>query len=629
MNSASLSGACCILLALGCSGGASDHEKDPLGQARASIETSIGPGMGATVVPGAVRFRVWAPYAKQVYVAGDFNAWSMSSTPLAAEGNGNFVAEVPDARAGQKYKYVIHSAAGDKIWRTDPRAQQVENSIGAGIIHDPNTYTWKANGSTPQFHEQVLYELHVGTFNDEPGGGPGTWKSASKKLDHLVDLGVNMIAVMPIAEFPGDESWGYNPSFPFAPESAYGTPEDFKAFIDEAHTRGIGVILDIVHNHYGPTDLSLWCFDGECLGHGGPYFYTDWRARTPWGDTRPDYGRNQVRDYIRDSAQQWLGEYRLDGLRWDATKFMRTATGDNNTSIPNGYSLLQYINDDSKRLFPWKILIAEDFGGGNSVSQSTISGGMGFDSQWDGAFVHPIRDALRAGRDEDRSMWRVRDSIVTSYNGQGTQRVIYTESHDECANGKSRVPEMIAPGRADSWAARKRSALGTALVLTSPGIPMLFQGQEFLEWSGFDGNTPIDWSKATTYSTTLNLYRDLVHLRRNWHNSTRGLSGNNTNVHHVNDSGKVIAFHRWMNGGAGDDVIVVANFSNQSFGNYTIGVPRAGAWHVRFNSDSRRYSDDFGNFPSFDTSAESAGQDGMPFRANVGIGPYSTIILSQ
>lgn len=158
---------------------------------------------------------------------------------------------------------------------------------------------------------------------------------------------------------------------------------------------------------------------------------------------------------------------------------------------------------------------------------------------------------------------------------------------------------------------------------------MIFQGQEFLESGYFSDQTPLDWSKLTTYAGIQLLYHDLIRLRRNWFNQTAGLRGQNLNVHHVNNTDKLIAFHRWENGGPGDDVVVVANFANRGYDSYTLGFPRSGGWRVRFNSDWQGYSGDFGNQLGYDTEAGDGPQDGMPFQANVGVGPYSVLILSQ
>jgi 1,4-alpha-glucan branching enzyme len=584
------------------------------------------PGMGAEPFAGGTRFRVWAPNAKKVFVTGDFNNWGRSE--LANEGAGHHSADVPGAKAGDRYKFVILTPEGEELYRNDPRAARVENSSGNGIIHDPNAYVWKAKDyKTPEFNKHIIYEMHLGTFNDERGGAPGTWRSAMEKLDYLRDLGVTILQVMPPTEFPADFSWGYNPSYAFAPESAYGTPEDMKAFIDGAHARGMGVTMDVVHNHQGPADLPNWCFDGPCYGHGGIYFYTDWRVGTPWGDTRPDYGRKEVRDFIKDSAMMWLNEYRLDGLRFDGTKYMRTTDG--TTELPDGWNLLRWVTDEIKRSQPWKILIAEDFGGGDSITRSTAAGGAGFDSQWAGEFMHPIRGNLRAPFDTSRNMNDVAYSIGQAFNGSAFQRVIYTESHDEVANGETRLPEAIWPGNAGSRDAKKRSTLGAVLVMTSPGIPMLFQGQEILEDGWFDDQDPLDWSKATKFSGITALYRDLIALRRNTSNVTRGLSGSHLNIFHVNNNDKVIAFHRWDQGGAGDDTIVVVNMSSRPLANYQIGFPRTGRWKVRFNSDWNGYSSDFDNTNVFDVDANAGERDGLGANGTVRLGPYSAIILSQ
>jgi len=616
-------------LPLGCGSEAvGEGDSEVFDQSASALSASSRPGMGAMPYSGGTTFRVWAPGASRVFVAGDWNGWSDSANELGNEFNGNFSGDIAGANRWQKYKYVIYTPWGERIWKSDPRAGRVENSSGSSIIHDPSFYYWNTpNFQTPPWNEQVIYEMHVGTFYDSPGGGPGNWQSAKAKLDHLQALGVNMVEVMPIAEFPGDFSWGYNPAFPFAPETAHGTPEDMKSFIDEAHARGIGVIIDVVHNHWGPNDVPMWCFTGDCLGNGGHYFYTDWRAGTPWGNTRPDYGRNEVRDYIKDTVLMWLHEYRADGIRWDATKYIRTTDG--STSLNDGYTLLQYVNNSVDGDQAWKMMIAEDFGGGDSITKPTSQGGAGFDAQWAGEFVHPIRDAIITGSDSSRDMNAVAAAIGQKFNGQALRRVIYTESHDEVANGKTRVPEAIWPGNAGNWYARKRSTLGAALVMTSPGVPLIFQGQEMLEDGWCSDGDPLDWAKASTYGGIVTMYRDLIRLRRNWFNNTRGLRGDSVNVYHVNNTNKVIAFHRWQNGGAGDDVVVLANFSGTTFYNYNIGMPHWGMWRVRFNSDWNGYSGDFANTASLDTDANGAPRDGMGQSANITVGAYSVVILSQ
>lgn len=588
--------------------------------------TSQHPGMGGLLHDGGATFRVWAPAASQVWVTGDFNHWNWDE--LSSEWNGHWSTFVAGARVHQKYKYVIRDRWGNVTQRQDPRAQRVENSSGAAILHDPSSYPWRHGVRNTGRNETVIYELHVGSFHRK-GDGPGTFRTAVEKLDYLRDLGVSAVELMPILEFPGDFSWGYNPASLFAPESAYGSPDDFKWFVDEAHARGIGVIVDVVHNHWGPNDLATWCFSGDCLGSGGEYFYSDWRGETPWGHTRPDYGRPQVRDFVKDQAAMLLREYRVDGLRFDSTKYMRTVNGGDDTSLADGWRLLREITDQKNASEPWKLLVAEDFGAGDAMTKPTSRGGAGFDAQWSGDFVHPVRAAIAAPQDSWRDMGTVRDAITQRFNGRPSERIIYTESHDEVANGQTRLPEKIWPGNAGSWASKKRSTLGAAVLFTSPGIPLIFQGQEFLEDGWFSAERPLDWDKAGRYAGITQLYRDLAFLRRNGQNQTRGLRGDNVNVFHVNDGSKVIAYHRWDQGGPGDDVIVVANFSSTWFEEYRVAFPRAGTWHVRFNSDYRGYSPDFGGTATFDVNANGGGRDGLPVSGTLGVGPYSVVILSQ
>jgi 1,4-alpha-glucan branching enzyme len=325
----------------------------------------------------------------------------------------------------------------------------------------------------------------------------------------------------------------------------------------------------------------------------------------------------------------------MDGLRFDAVNYIRTVNGweealDAPANLEWGWNLLRWINDEIDKDQPWKITIAEDMQQNPWITKSTGQGGAGFGTQWDPRFVHPIRRVLTQLWDESRNMGEVRDAIEFRYNGDAFQRVIYTESHDEAAasNGKRRLVDAIAPGAAGGWTAKKRSTLGASLVLTAPGIPMILQGQEINEWIPFGDSNRMDWRKLDWFRGIHALYRDLIRLRRNWHNNTRGLRGQGCNVMHAGDD-KVVVFHRYDQGGRGDDVIVALNFSARAFPEYRIGFPRSGQWRVRFNSDWNGYSPDFGNFFSYDSEASWSGAMGMPYSGNVGIGPYSAIILSQ
>ena len=592
-------------------------------------ETKI-KGMGSILHEQGVAFRVWAPNAEQVSVIASFNNWEGGKHPMEDEGNGYWYLNVAEARVKDQYRFLLSTPKGD-FRRIDPYAREVTNSVGNAIVHDPS-FNWQGDDfQMASWNELIIYELHVGTFNDEENPNrPSKFPSVSARLEYLQKLGVNAIEIMPIGEFAGDRSWGYNPSHIFSVEMTYGGPVAFKQFVKRAHQQGIAVILDVVYNHLGPSDLDLWQFDGWCENNqGGIYFYNDDRANTPWGETRPDYRRGEVRNYLLDNVLMWFEDYHVDGLRFDATQFIHTVDGSPDWDLPEGWSLLQWINSEVAQKFPGKIMISEDLQSNNWLTKDVGAGGAGFASQWDSMFVHPIRDAVITTRDEQRSLAAIRDAICYRYNDNAFDRIIYSESHDEVANGRSRVPQEISPKDPKDWYARKRSTLAAAMVFTSPGIPMLFQGQEFLEGGWFRDTVPVDWDQRDEFRGILRLYKDLIHLRRNLYGFSRGLCSQFTNVYHLHEERKVIAFHRWDWGGPGDDVVVVANFFCDAQDGYVIGFPRAGTWKLRFNSDWQGYNDDFHNHPSTDVGAELGSYDGFSWRGAVSIGPYSVLIFSQ
>ncbi len=591
--------------------------------------------MGAIPFDGGTTFRVWAPHATAVFVTGTFDDWAMDRTGLYPDGEGTtgtWSADVPGVGPGAEYRFTVRTRAGD-LSRMDPYARMVTNSVGNGVVYDPHAFDWGGDAyQTPSWDDLVIYELHVGTFARDGDLG-GTFDTARRRLPYLRELGVSAVQVMPPLEFAGDISWGYNPAHLFAIESGYGGPNAFKRFIRDAHGQGIAVIVDVVYNHIGPSDLDLWRFDGWADGDGGGiYVYNDERAQTPWGATRPDYGRGEVRTFLRDSAMTWLEEFRCDGLRFDATAYIRTVDADpanDASALPDGRSFLAWINDEIRARQPWKITIAEDLGGDPAIVTATADGGVGFGAQWDPAFVAGVRPALVAQDDADRDVDAVVDLILGEGRGAPLSRVIYTESHDDVANGKVRVPEAIAPGAAGNWWARKRALLGSALVLTSPGIPLLFQGQELLEDRWFDDAIGLDWEKAVSNHGVLRLHHDLIALRRDRHGATRGLRGSNVAILRADNEGKLLAMHRWMDGGRHDDTVIIASFADRTVDDLRVGFPAPGRWKVRLNSDSPAYADEFGGHEANDLDADGEPMDGCAQSGLVAVGPYSVVILSR
>ncbi|MBD3884857.1 alpha amylase C-terminal domain-containing protein [Phormidium tenue FACHB-886] len=603
----------------------------------APLQVSTHEGMGNIVFPGGTAFRVWAPNARQVQVAFYNDSNQVNNSPsrlvgLASENNGYWSTDVAGISPDQLYRYQITNRdTGEVLYKIDPYATQITNSVGKAIVRE-SEFPWTDDDfRMPDHNSLVIYELHLGTFDDDPGDRPGDLARATARLDHLLELGINCVHVMPPNEFAADFSWGFNIAFPFAIESVYGGIVEFKKFVDRAHSLGIAVITDSVFNHFGPGDLDecLRRFDGWHQGeHGGIYFYNDDREPTDWGP-RPDFGRPEVRQFIRDNVMFLLGECHCDGLRIDSTC---NVWGFNNGQGWNdeGFNLLRWISDEKNFFHRYprhKIFIAEDWHNDGWVTRPTPVMGAGFDAEWHW-FVHEARHALENPSDQFRDMNGIARALYARFNNDAFKRVIYTESHDESGNNDA-LARRIDSANPESWFAKKRTTLGAALVLTAPGIPMIWQGQELFSIDKFSDTIPLDWSRKETFNGIFQLYQRLCQLRRNWDNNTRGLRGQHINCHVVDNLNKVVAFHRWNEGGPGDDVIVILNFSDRTWDSYRVGLPSWGTWWCRFSSDWAGYSNDFGNVGGHPVSAEAAPKDNMPHSAGFAIGPYSALIYSQ
>ena len=607
--------------------------------------------LGATLHDdGTTTFRVWAPFVDDVAVRINGG----TAVPLAREAGHTDPADttwavtVPSTKAGDKYRYAIRLGGVTREFN-DPRAQQLTgfdlpDGFGlAGNDDKPQSVIVDPNFSMPAFAEptfntMVIYEMHIGTFNN-------TFAGAVQKLDYLKDLGINAVEVLPVTQnplfadhTPFDHDWGYDPVQLFAVKSKYGTPQEFKEFVKQCHQRQIAVIADVVYNHLVENNL-LKEFGGFTRPEisGGIYLYGGDRANTSFGP-RPDYGRPQVRQYINDNALVLLRDYGVDGLRFDDTLDMRTF-GPVRAENHDGEALLQEINSsyrDTDPKQPGKITIAEDLQSSGDITLQTGPIGLEFNSQWDDTMVNVMRDVVTSVNDSDRNLSAVKDALQKKMSSDVFTRVVYTENHDQVGHppGQNRLPALIdVNNNHESVFAKKRSTLAAAIMLTSPGIPMIFQGQEMLETRdfGFKKPTAVDFNRAADakFKGIVQMYHDLIALRRNLVGNTGGLTGQNLNVFHLDDGNKTLAYHRWENGGAGDDVVVVANFSNVPLPILNIGFPRGGQWHVRFNSGAKVYDPTFENGDSFDTAANPGGKDGLNFNANVGVGPYSVVILSQ
>ncbi|MBB5350599.1 1,4-alpha-glucan branching enzyme [Haloferula luteola] len=598
--------------------GALSTENEQLPQAR-------GEGLGALVREQGVDFRVWAPYAEQVWVTGDFCDWADPGMELVGEDAGHWSGWVPEAAEGQAYKFRLKNGE-HCLLKADPRARVVDPHTGNSKIYR-DQFDWEGvEFEAPLLNEVVIYELHIGTFAPEGEHADGTFDDVIGKLDKLVELGVNAIELMPPTQFPGMHSWGYNVNHPFAVEDSYGGPDGLKRLVKESHRRGIAVILDVVYNHFGPSELDLWQFDGWSEnGKGGIYFYNDWRSKTPWGDTRPDYGRPEVRQYLRDNALMWVEEFRVDGLRLDAVAFIRTVDVEvpEPEEIPEGWQVMQWINKDLKLHSSRVYSIAEDIGDNRALTTWIDQGGGGFDTQWEQGFVFPLKEMIECPDDAGRDADRVAEAIGHAPEGDVFRRVVFLESHDMVANGRSRTTSGIDGEAPQGEWAQRRALLGAAIPMTSPGVPMLFQGQEFLEDGAFDDHEPLDWSKAERFEGIRAAFRDLIRLRRNLDMQTRGLCGQHTEFTRVDAESKVLGWHRWDEGGPGDSTMVVMNLTAQSYDFYELPFPAPGSWKVRFNADWEGYSEAFSDVgePAIEVAENHLGALPLP--------AYGFMILSQ
>jgi 1,4-alpha-glucan branching enzyme len=533
------------------------------------------------------RISVWAPNADGVEVEFfDLGAGQGRRVALGPAEGGWWWA---DGDAAPGTEYLLHLRAGDEeLARIDPRAREVTNSVGRAVVTaDPADHEWGDGGFVARpVNEWVIDEIHPGTF-------AGSLDAAADRLQHLADLGVTAVELMPVAEFAGDQSWGYNTALPFAVESSYGGPAAMRRFVETAHSLGMAVIVDVVYNHLGPSDLDLWRFDGwsqdgNGVEGGGIYFYGDWRAKTPWGATRPDYGRSEVRRFLIDNALMWIEEYHVDGLRLDSTVNIRNAHGygGGDGDLEDGWSFLQELTSAVHERHPQAVLIAEDLQDDPRVTAPVAEGGLGFDLQWSAAFVHAVRAALVELSDEHRDLDAVAAAVIGG--DDRAARVVYTESHDEVANGRTRVPAEIDPDDPTSAHAFRRSAAGAMLAIAAPGVPMLFQGQEWGDEEWFDDARDLAWERLAERQGIARLWGDLIRLRTGADDRAGGLRGDQVSCERVGPDGMVLVIRRWGIGGPASAAVAIVNLGATPADGIGLGFSGTG-WRCVFSSDWAGY----------------------------------------
>ncbi len=593
-----------------------------------------------------VSFRVWAPHASSVVVKATY---ANASAALMQQGTtGYWCLDVPGIGVNGVYDYVITTPGFGTVTRRDPNARVVTAARnGHSIIYDPAAYKWHdQNFQPPSLNKLVIYEIDIGQYSAGPSGW-GTFQAAITHLSAVTGMGFNAIELLPVTQFDGVYGNPYGPTDQYAVDNdEYGGPDNLKTFVDACHQAGLAVIFDVVHNHWGPFDLADFAYDGwnTSAFPGGIYFYdelqsTGDRYDSPWGP-RPDYTYPITKSYIEGQIAMWFNEYHADGLRWDSISNIYNAWGDGvgndphtgkpGVPLPDGVSILQTVNTT----FPHSFKIAEDLSFSSKQASDTLpitSGGLGFDSQWNATLSYFVRKDFPSTK--AISLSDVVSGMTSTFNNVYLQSVAYVESHNELTTKNSRLYQLVDPSNPTSRTARKKATLAAGILFTSPEVPMIFQGDEFLDPSWLDNRTTLDWTNASTWAGIVQLYGNLVLLRTDAAETSPGLLDADLNIYQQDKTNDLLVYDRYdKNSPGADDVIVVANLSGTVFNGagYEIGLPYGGTWQVLFNSDSTAYSSDFGNVgPTGPVAAVHVPFAGQPYSATIPIGDYSILVLSQ
>ena len=607
------------------------------------IKGRVGRGspMGATLDADGTGFRTWAPSASAVAVvigAGlDAAVQAPGWMPGAGEameplGDGSWGGFSPGIGDGDRYLFFVQGPGGAG-WKRDPCARELTSApaypLSHGLVRDPASYPWRDAGwHAPAFSDLVIYQLHVGTWWARDAAGAdvratrgGTFLDVVTKLDHLVALGITAIQLLPIQEFETPHSLGYNGTDLFSPEIPYcATPAEvawrlpainaalaalgqppltaallepgvnqLKCLVDLCHLNGIGVVFDQVYNHaFGHDDRgdfdarSLWFYDRQAGKDPNlSLYFTD----HVWIGPVFAYWQDWVSQFLIDNAGVFLAEYHADGFRYDEM----SAVFNN-----GGESFARNLAQTIRFARPAAIQIAEYWNGDRARAVLPPPAGLGFDA----ALADGLRDGLRdlltqasGGLSVALDLSRVASGLTAGL-GESWRLDQCLENHDKTYAGHpdaKRVPALADPGSTRSWYARSRSRAATSLLLTAPGIPSLFMGQEILEdknWNDspqYGGLIFWDGLAAPGESSMRDFLRcvgDLVHLRR----SQPALRIGGVRVSRMQNFERVLAMHRWVEG-EGDDVVVVASFDERPKHGYAVGLPFGGAWREAFNSD--------------------------------------------
>ena len=517
----------------------------------------------------SIEFKLWAPYNKAAALIGSFSNWE--EIPMKKGKNGFFLTSVKLEDGVYQYKFKVKSRSwffepNQWVEVNDPYATDIDDSSqncnvrikdGERIV---DTYIWKNDDKPlPADHELVIYELHVGDFSggeDDPYAR-GKYKHVVEKLDYLVDLGINCIELMPVKEYPGDHGWGYNPRYFFATESSYGTTAELKALIDACHGRGIRVLMDGIYNH-SESESPLTQIDHDYWYHHAPKDPdNNWGPEFNYEFYDEKFETYPARRFIGDVVRFWIQEYHTDGIRYDAARQL------------GNYDFMHWIVQETKKTAGMKPFynVAEYIPQDPAITNA--DGPM--DGAWHENFYSAMIDHLCNGQFDLERLKSALDAKREGYLG-ATNVVNYLTNHDH----NHLMYELGERGILEE-AAFKRAKLGSALLMTAVGIPLIWMGEEFAEYKtkSLEQNK-IDW---TLLGNDKNMslhdyYRGLIFLRKNNH----ALYTENIEFFYEQADDRVLAYTRWND--EGSRVVVVANLSGNFLKDYTIPhIPADGIWH--------------------------------------------------
>ena len=575
------------------------HERlwDALGAHHRSWPTPSGPVTGTS-------FAVWAPNARGVRLVGDFDVEGGSregaATPMRSLGSGVWEIFLPDVGVGTRYGFRILTGAGTWLEKADPMAFLSDLPPHPASVVTASTHTWSDEdwmtaraASSPHAEPVSVYELHLGSWKQ----GLTYGELAEELVEYLTATGFTHVELLPVAEHPFGGSWGYQVSSYYAPTSRYGTPDDFRAFVDRLHRAGIGVIVDWVPAHFPKDPWALASFDGTpCYEHGDPRR----GEQLDWGTLVFDFGRSQVRNFLVANALYWLEEFHVDGLRVDAVASMLYLDYSRPEGgwTPNRYggrenleavSFLQEVNATVYKNHPSVMTIAEESTSWPGVTRPTHLGGLGFGFKWNMGWMHDTLDYT--GRDPVHRGFH-HDRLTFGLTYAFSENFVLPLSHDEVVHGKgslwTRAPEQ---GRGDAGrAAGVRSLFGW--MWAHPGKQLLFMGGEFGQIREWSEERSLDWEllEDPLHDGIRRLVADLNAAYRArpalWRRDTD--AGGFAWVDANDATGNVLAFAR--HGRAGDrSLVCVANFSGVVHERYRVGLPAAGRWREVINTDAGIY----------------------------------------